>query len=119
MTSAKKLGAWGEELAKNFLQRNGYQFIAQNHREGCLEIDLIFKDGQEYIFIEVKTRTENHLSIEEIPLRIKQTKNLKIALTNFCFSRHINLEYARLDFILVLADFDTRRAQIKHFKNIM
>lgn len=119
MTSLKKLGIWGEALAKKYLLSKGYLFIAQNHREGRNEIDLIFKKGLEYIFIEVKTRMNNDENFEENPLGFKQTRNLKIALTTFCLKRHIYLELARLDLIHILVNPQTRAVELKHFKDIL
>lgn len=119
MISSKKLGVWGEEIAKFYLLKNGYQFITQNHHESRREIDLIFKHDQEYIFIEVKTRVENSFSNAEDPLGAKQTNNLKIALAAFCIKRGIKLENARLDLIIILANSETRRARLEHFKNII
>lgn len=57
MLTKQELGKKGETLAKQYLEKQGYQIIAQNFR--CLqgEIDIIAKEKQELIFIEVKTRS--------------------------------------------------------------
>lgn len=50
------LGRTGERLAAEMLTREGYSILERNFR--CLygEIDLIAEDGQDLVFIEVKTR---------------------------------------------------------------
>ena len=56
----QKLGKEGEEYASQYLQEHGYKIIERNFacRQG--EIDIIAKEKEEYIFIEVKTRTNTH-----------------------------------------------------------
>lgn len=51
-----RLGEKGEELAKRFLQKKGYKLIEQNYKTPLGEIDIIAKDKDTLVFIEVKTR---------------------------------------------------------------
>ena len=51
------LGKRGEETAVAYLQAKGYILLEKNYRTQLGEIDCIFKDGEELVFIEVKTRT--------------------------------------------------------------
>ena len=50
------LGKLGEELALKKVKRLGYKCIARNYRCALGEIDLIAKDGDCLVFIEIKTR---------------------------------------------------------------
>src|SRR5579871_3015642 len=50
-------GRMGELAAKKFLQQQGLKFLAANFRSDRGEIDLIFRDGDCLVFIEVKTRS--------------------------------------------------------------
>lgn len=53
----KTTGAHGEQLAAQFLiQRLGYQVIARNWRCPTGEIDIVARDGDTLVFVEVKTR---------------------------------------------------------------
>ena len=56
MTRRQALGARGEQLAAEFLVRAGYQIVGRNHRSRFGELDLIAKEGDELVFVEVKTR---------------------------------------------------------------
>lgn len=49
------IGRLGEEVAKNYLQLMGLQFLEQNRRSGPLELDLLFREGRELVIVEVKT----------------------------------------------------------------
>jgi len=50
-------GELGERAAKKYLQRLGLKFLAANFRSEHGEIDLIFRDADCLVFIEVKTRS--------------------------------------------------------------
>jgi putative endonuclease len=50
-------GELGERAAKKFLQKCGLKFLAANFRSARGEIDLIFRDGDCLVFVEVKTRS--------------------------------------------------------------
>lgn len=52
----RKIGALGEEIAARFLKRAGYRILARNWRTGRLEMDLVARDGEAIVFVEVKTR---------------------------------------------------------------
>lgn len=49
-------GARAEQLAADFLQRRGLTLITRNYRCRFGEIDLIFRDGDVLVFVEVRQR---------------------------------------------------------------
>lgn len=51
-----QLGKWGEKTAKEYLAAKGYAIIAENWRMKHYELDLVAQEGNELIFVEVKTR---------------------------------------------------------------
>ncbi len=51
-----KLGAQGEELAAQFLKKNGYRILERNYKTRIGELDIIASDGRTLVFVEVKTR---------------------------------------------------------------
>ena len=50
-------GQLGERAARRHLQRLGLKFLTANFRTDRGEIDLIFRDGDCLVFVEVKTRS--------------------------------------------------------------
>lgn len=50
-------GALGEQAARRHLQQLGLKFLVANFRSNRGEIDLIFRDGDCLVFVEVKTRS--------------------------------------------------------------
>ncbi|MDF1578129.1 MAG: YraN family protein [Desulfurivibrionaceae bacterium] len=51
------LGRRGEELARRFLQKGGYRILETNYRGLLGEIDLVAREGDCLVFVEVKTRS--------------------------------------------------------------
>jgi putative endonuclease len=53
-------GAYGERAAKSHLKKLGLKFLTANFRSKRGEIDLIFRDGDCLVFVEVKTRSSEN-----------------------------------------------------------
>jgi len=58
MDSRKELGDAGERLAAEFLVGKGYRIIERQYRTKLGEIDLVARDQDEIVFVEVKTRRD-------------------------------------------------------------
>lgn len=59
-TEAQITGAKGEEIACAFLTQKGLLIRARNFHIGSYEIDMIASDDTYLLFVEVKTRMEDH-----------------------------------------------------------
>jgi putative endonuclease len=59
MKHNQKVGRWVEEAAAVYLSKHGYEILARNARTPYGEIDIIAKQGDSTIFIEVKTLTSS------------------------------------------------------------
>jgi putative endonuclease len=76
------LGDLGERLAAEFLRKRGYVIIERNYRCSVGEIDLVARDGDELVFVEVRTRRGQVLgSPEESVTAAKQRKLIEVAET--------------------------------------
>src|SRR6266849_5252691 len=53
-------GELGERAAKKHLRRLGLKFLTANYRSKRGEIDLVFRDGDCLVFVEVKTRSSEN-----------------------------------------------------------
>ncbi len=76
MAEHNDLGKLGEEKAKHFLQKKGYNILAQNWTIGQAEIDIIAEFKDILIFVEVKTRTSDTLQAPEMAITKKKAKLL-------------------------------------------
>lgn len=59
-TQKQAFGDLGEEAAVRYLVREGYHLIARNWRAGRNEVDIIAEQHGLLVFVEVKTRRNEH-----------------------------------------------------------
>lgn len=57
MPSTRAVGSHGEDLARAYLEARGYVCVARNWRCRSGELDLVMRDGDELVFVEVKSRS--------------------------------------------------------------
>lgn len=60
MASHNEIGKKGEKLAAEFLSRSGYKIIAYNWRYRHKEVDIIARDGNYLVIVEVKLRSTDY-----------------------------------------------------------
>ncbi len=78
---AKNKGEAAEQDARAYLERRGLTFVQKNYRCPCGEIDLIMRDGEEIVFVEVRMRRQEYLgSAIESVTQSKQSKLIRTAL---------------------------------------
>ncbi|HEB76524.1 MAG TPA: YraN family protein [Nitrospirae bacterium] len=56
MAVRKQTGKEGEAFAVRYLKKKGYRIMASNYRTPLGEIDIVARDGDTIVFVEVKTR---------------------------------------------------------------
>ncbi|MEZ5505403.1 MAG: YraN family protein [Gammaproteobacteria bacterium] len=79
-TTKKQAGNQAEALALHYLQRQGFELIECNFQCKTGEIDLIMKNGETLVFVEVRYRKETQLgSPLETITRAKQRKLYRAA----------------------------------------
>jgi putative endonuclease len=76
MKHNQRIGKWGEEAAAEFLVQRGYVIIAQNFRTPYGEIDIVARQGDITIFLEVKTRTSNTMGLPEASITSRKRQHM-------------------------------------------
>ena len=56
-TAKQALGRLGEDIAADYLEKNGYRIVRRNQRLGKNELDIVCEDDNFIVFVEVKTRS--------------------------------------------------------------
>ncbi len=83
MAQHNELGKYGEELAAQHLLKKGYQILRRNWHAGHDEIDIIAKDGDWLVIVEVKTRTSEYAGEPETAVTKTKQKSLVRAAEAF------------------------------------
>ncbi|HEX5171592.1 MAG TPA: YraN family protein [Cyclobacteriaceae bacterium] len=86
MTDKIKLGKEGERLAANFLMQKGFEVIYRNYRFRRAEIDLIVKQNDWLIFVEVKTRSSSSFGEPEEAVTVKKIRMIYDAAEEYIYA---------------------------------
>jgi putative endonuclease len=79
----KKTGDRGEELARLYLRKKGYRILATNYRFHHWEIDIVARDKDTVVFVEVKTRTTQDFGRPEDSVTSLKQKRIISASVKF------------------------------------
>jgi putative endonuclease len=108
------LGREGERAAARYLRRRGFRVITRGYSTNLGEIDLIARDGDTLVFIEVKTRRAGE------PLEaVTPAKERRLTLTALQFLRRYGLleQRCRFDVVAVHWPDAARTPSIEHVIN--
>lgn len=115
MALKDETGKAGEKVACNFLVKKGYNILETNWRHRHKEIDIIARDGNELVIVEVKTRHENCLEEPWSAVSNKKIRNLVTAANAWIQKNHIDLD-TRFDVISVVFS-QNGKFEIRHFQS--
>jgi putative endonuclease len=111
-------GKWGEKVAERLLKKTGYRILGRRVRIGTRdEIDLVARDGQVLVFVEVKTRKaedygrpatavdreKRHVTSRAAVRYLKRVGNPRV-----CF---------RFDVVEVVGTTDDANPVVRHIRN--
>lgn len=104
MGGNKVLGAFGENMANEYLSECGYKVLDRNFSCRTGEIDIIALQGDTVVFIEVKTRSSEKFGLpSEAVSATKQRKIVKTAL--YYLQKNRLMDYmCRFDVIEIIVD---------------
>jgi len=115
MASHNELGKIGEELAVQYLLRNGYKILCRNFYFDKAEIDIIAqKEEGTLIIVEVKTRNSDFFGDPQSFVTPGKIKLLVKAANEYVVSKELNVE-VRFDIIAILKN--QKQERMEHFEN--
>lgn len=113
----KNLGNWGENVAIEFLIKEGYSIVNRNVRTPYGEIDIIAKQGDQTVFIEVKTRSTSSFGMPEVSVT-EQKKEHLINSIEFYIQECTDFNFdCRIDVIAIRRLNKDQEPEICHFIN--
>ena len=78
---------WSEDIAAEFLQRQGLELLVTNYRNRTGEIDLIMVDDQTLVFVEVKQRRDSQFGRPEESVGMAKQAKLRRTAASY-LQRH-------------------------------
>lgn len=117
MNNKQYLGRWGEEKARDYLERQGLCFVEANARTKYGELDIVTMDGSQIVFVEVKTRTSKKFGSGEQAITNNKQKHL-IAAAESYMQAHPGLGSDwRIDAVIVEQDYENQNNEYRWYKN--
>jgi putative endonuclease len=93
------------------------QILARNVRVGRIEIDLVAEDGNDLVFVEVRTRRgPADMAAESlVPAKLRRMWQAAIG---YCEANEVDSERVRIDVVAIDLDGHGLERNIEHFRGI-
>ncbi len=119
--SSRRIGAIGEELARHHLEAKGYRVVATNYRCRWGEIDLVARDGREWVFVEVRTRRSGTYGGPEESITPGKARRLALTAQDFFTQGRTTSEEPewRIDLVAIRLGPGRRVLSIRHLENVV
>jgi putative endonuclease len=114
MSKSRELGNNGEELAVAHLKSIGYQILDLNWFSQHLELDIVAKDGEELVIVEVKARGSDSYEHPSEAVSNKKIRFLVNAAEAYIKEKDFNGD-TRFDVISII--FLGKTTELEHFVN--
>ena len=114
MKHNQKIGKWGEDAVTKYLLESGYEILARNARTPYGEIDIVAKQADIYIFVEVKTRTSNKMGLPEESVNLRKQAHMLACAEHYAADNAI--DHWQIDVISVEGKVGLE-PKITHFEN--
>ncbi|WP_370477258.1 YraN family protein [Tamlana flava] len=114
MAQHNQLGKKGEQLAADFLLKNGYDITERNYRFDKAEVDIIAQKGDILAVIEVKTRSRADFGNPQDFVKTKQIQRLVKAVDEYVTVNGLDVE-VRFDIIAIVKE--DKQFIIEHLEN--
>jgi putative endonuclease len=114
-------GELGERIAEKFLRARGYRIITRNWRsprDRRDELDLVCRDGDTLVFVEVKTRAATALVSGYHAIDARKKAVLRRAATTYLRALRPPPATFRLDVVEVATHVDGTPPEVRHLENV-
>ena len=118
-TPRARLGEWGEAVAGRFLEAHGYCILATNYRCAYGEVDIVAGEGQELVFVEVRTRHTDSFVAPEESLSNAKVRRLVATCQDYLERRaQVEMDW-RIDLLCVYAKKSPgRKRQVERIHHV-
>ena len=106
----------GEDAAAAFLERVGMQVEARNWRSSAGEIDVVARDGDELVFIEVKTRRSERAGTAEAAVSVAKQQRIVRLAREYVASNHDDPRRGIRFDVVAIRVIGEDRALLRHYR---
>ncbi len=114
MKHNQRVGKWGEEAVAAYLAERGYEIAARNERTPYGEIDIVARQADITIFVEVKTRTSNKMGLPEDSVNLRKQAHMLACAEHYAAENAI--DHWQIDVVAVEGKVGLE-PKITHFEN--
>lgn len=114
----QSLGRRGERVAAWYLRLHGYRILASNYRTRFGELDLVARQGDEVVFVEVKTRTSRTFGYPEEAVHRLKLRHIVAAAEVYRTQERLTDRPFRIDVISVEPAGRFGLPKITHLRNV-
>lgn len=107
-------GRQGEQVAEEFLRAQGYVILVRNYRVSFGEIDIIARDRQTLIFVEVRTHTGDAFGDPLASVNLRKQRQIAKAALHYLARNGLLEREARFDVVGIR--WANGQAQLTHIK---
>lgn len=94
-------GKMGEEIAVSFLKEAGYKIVERNYRCPLGEIDIVARDGETTVLVEVKSRRSERFGLPQAAVGPQKQRKLSMVALHYLSQRKLTNCNARFDVVAV------------------
>jgi len=113
----KETGILGEKLALALLKKRGYRIIETNFRCREGEIDIVARQKECLVFVEVRTKTSHRFGTPEESVTPAKQARMRRAARRYLQTHGKTTELWRIDFIAVELNAMGRTDRIEHIES--
>jgi putative endonuclease len=113
----ERAGRCGERIAESFLELRGCDIVDRNARVGRGEIDLVARDGDAVVFVEVKFRTGGGRATPLEAVTWKKREDVSRAAAGYLARRGLLNRAVRFDVIAITWAADGSELHLQHISN--
>jgi putative endonuclease len=114
MKHNQRIGKWGENAVAAYLTDRGYEIITLNARTPYGEIDIVARQDDITIFVEVKSRTSNKMGLPEESVNLRKQAHMLACAEHYAAENAI--DHWQIDVIAVEGKVGLE-PKITHFEN--
>jgi putative endonuclease len=113
----KETGDLGEKLAQDFLKKKGYIILETKCRCLRVEIDIVARQKDCLVFVEVRTKSNLDFGIPEESITPTKIRHLEQAAMHYLQNHEKLPELWRLDLVAVELEANNKVKRIEHIQN--